>query len=288
MQSFWFSVIFLFIVVIVLDYFLGRMYQNKKQPHSSTPKMNGIAFEEINIPLSGGKNLYGWWIEATPDAPTLILVHGWSRNLSRMIKYIDRLQPLGYNLLAFDARNHGSSASEKHPTVWTFTEDILSTIKFITASGLVSTNKIGIIGLSIGGGAAINASSLNPLVTSVITVGALSHPYDVMRQEFAKKAIPDMFPKILFKYMGIRFGIDFNNIAPVNNIHNAKAKILLIHGDQDMTIPLTQGQELKKSGNPEKTELWVVPGKGHSDCEDYPEFWERVRTFLELSLPVSE
>ena len=55
--------------------------------------------------------------------------------------------------------------------------------------------------------------------------------------------------------MKLRFGIDFNRIAPVNNIHNAEADILLIHGDKDVTIPLAQGQALEKFGNIEKNAL---------------------------------
>ena len=97
---------------------------------------------------------------------------------------------MGYNLLAFDVRSHGSSSLEKHPTVWTFSEDTLATMNFIAKSGLVSANEFGIVGLSIGGGAAINAASSDHQVKSVITVAALSHPVEVMKLEFQKRKIP--------------------------------------------------------------------------------------------------
>jgi pimeloyl-ACP methyl ester carboxylesterase len=275
------------IFVILLDWFIARMYRNPKKSHQTTPAEYNIAYEEVRLPLSKRSQLYGWWISASPNAPTIILVHGWGRNLSRMLQYIVHLYPLGYNLLAFDARNHGSSSSERHPTVGTFSEDTLAAINFIVKSGLVSSSDFGIIGLSIGGGAAINAASSDKRVKGVITVGALSHPMDVMKLEFQKRNIPNFIPQWLFRYIQLRFGIDFNRIAPVNNISRATADIFLIHGGEDTTIPLAQGQMLEKVGNSEKIHLWVVPGKGHSDCETYPEFWDRVEAFLQMAIPVS-
>ena len=273
--------------VIMLDLFIASMYRNRKESHHETPAKYDIAYEDINIPLPKEARLYGWWIPASPRAPTIILVHGWGRNLSRMLQYISYLYPLGYNLLAFDARNHGSSSPEKHPTVGTFSEDTLAAINYVTQSGLTSSSEFGIIGLSIGGGAAINAASVDHQVKSVITVGALSHPVEVMNLEFQKRKIPGIIPKLLFRYIKFRFGIDFNKIAPVNNINKADADILLVHGDKDVTVPLAQGQALEKSSNSEKTHLWVVPDRGHSDCESHPEFWERVGVFLKKTLPVS-
>ena len=214
------------IFVILLDRFIARMYRNPQKSHQATPVQYNIAFKEVRIPHSKRSQLYGWWISASPSAPTIILVHGWGRNLSRMLQYIVHLYPLGYNLLAFDACNHGSSSSEKHPTVGTFSEDTLAAINFIVKSGLVSSSDFGIIGLSIGGGAAINAASSDKRVKGVITVGALSHPMDVMKLEFQKRNIPNFIPRWLFRYIQLRFGIDFNRIAPVNNISRANADIL--------------------------------------------------------------
>ena len=276
----------LILLIVFLDQFIERMYRYEKKKHRFTPEKYQIPFEEVSIPETKGGQLYGWWMPASLDAPTLILVHGWGRDLSRMMPYIRALHPLGYNLLAFDARNHGDSSPVARPTVGTFAEDTRAAVDFLAASGLTSSEGIGVIGLSIGGGAAINAASRDPLVKSVITVGALSDPIEVMKLEFQNRNIPDIIPWLLFGYMRLRFGLDFDKIAPVNNIPNASADILLIHGDEDETIPLTQGQALARTGNPARTRLWVVPGKGHSDCNAHPQFWEQVSTFLQRTLPI--
>lgn len=283
MVFFWILVLII-ILIFSLDQLVARMYRYEAKTNPVTPEKYQIPFEEVTIPGTKDALLYGWWIPAVPTAPTLILVHGWGRNLSRMMPYIRELHPMGYNLLAFDARNHGRSSPIKHPTVHTFSEDVLAAVDFIAKSGWVSSSGIGIVGLSIGGGAAINAASRDGRIQSVITVGALSHPVKVMSLEFQKRNVPDAVPWLLFHYIRLRFGIDFDKIAPVNNIPNVKTNVFLIHGDADETIPLTQGQALAEAGNSAKTHMWIVPGKGHSDCNTHPQFWEKVSAFLQETL----
>ena len=197
---------------------------------------------------------------------------------------LQKLYPLGCNLLAFDARNHGSSSPEKHPTIGTFSDDILDAVEFVDKSGWVSSGAICIVGLSIGGGAAINAAAWDARVNSEITVGAISHPIDVMMLEFQKRNIRNFIPRLLFGYMRLCFRINFDKTAPINNISNANADILLIHGKEDETIPIEQGQALAKAGNPAKNRLWIVPGKGHSNCNTHPQFWRNVGAFLQATL----
>jgi uncharacterized protein len=282
----WVIAIFI-LVIFLLDKLIERMYRNEKKSSQITPQKYDIPFDEIHIPTKNGAQLFSWWMPASPHAPTLILIHGWGRNLSRMMPYICALHPLGYNLLAFDARSHGNSSPVSHPTVGTFSEDALAAVDFISRSDLVSSREIGILGLSVGGGAAINTAGWDKRVKSIVTIGALSHPKDVMSVEFQKRNIPAFIASFLFGYMQLRFGINFNKIAPLNNIPHADADILLIHGGKDETISLAQGQALAGAGNAKKTQLWIVPGKGHSDCDSHPQFWEKVGAFLQTTLPVS-
>jgi len=275
------------ILLFLLDAVIARMVQNTQRSHQSTPEKYGISFEEVHFPVGKNGHLYGWWVPTTPTAPTLILVHGWGRNLSRMLPYIREFHPLGYNLLAFDARNHGSSTPNKTPTVWTFTQDTCAAIDSIAESRLTSSQKFGAIGLSIGGGAVINAAALDDRIRSVVTVGAFSHPIEVMKLGFQEKHIPYiLFGWLLFKYMRYRFRLDFDKIAPANNIHSAHADILLVHGEQDSTVPLAHGKALLEAGNPETTNLWIVPAKGHSDCQTNPDFWEKTGSFFQETIPI--
>jgi uncharacterized protein len=268
-----------------LDSLIDRMYAYEIEPHRVTPEKYGIPFQVVSIPAEDGGALYGWQIAASPKAPTLILLHGWGRNLARTLPYIQALHPLGYNLLAFDTRNHGSSSPVERPTVGTFAQDVVSAVKFLKRQG--KTSQIGAIGLSVGGGAVINAAGWDEHIRSVITVGAISHPVAVMKHEFRKRHIPGILASLLLGYMRRRYGVDFDAIAPVNNIRKSQADFLLLHGEQDETIPIAQARALFEAGNPAKTNLWLVPQKGHSDCHTHPLFLEKVGGFLQKTLSLS-
>ena len=287
MTFFWIFVI-LVLAVLLLDKLVDKMYGYESPPHKKTPSDFGIPFEEIRIPTVKGKSLYGWWIPGdSPDAPALILVHGWSRNVERMLPYIRKLHPEGYALLAFDARNHGSSDPEPHPTVMTFAEDTCAAVDFIQKEHPSAANAgIGIIGLSIGGGAAIDAAAMRAeAIRAVVTVGAISHPVAVMSAQFEERGVPKFVASFILGYLRLRYGMNFDAIAPIHHIPRAAAKILLIHGENDETIALSQGEALAAAGDSERTRLWVVPEKGHSNCHTHPEFWGILLDFLNEALP---
>ncbi len=287
MTLFWILIVTI-LLIFSIDQLIEHLYRYEKKTHSVSPDKYKIPFDEILIPAGKDTQLYSWWIPASPDAPTLILLHGWGRNLARVMPYIQKLHPLGYNLLAFDVRNHGSSSPEKHPTVGTFSEDTLAVVDFLAKSDLTSSENIGVLGLSIGGGAAINAAGWDTRIKSVVTIGAISHPVAVMNYEFQKRHIPNFIAVTILGYMRLRFGLDFDKIAPVKNISQTNAAILLIHGDEDETVPLSQGHALAEAGNSTQTRLWVVPGKGHSNCQSHPEFWEKINIFLQEALSTEE
>ena len=279
----------LILIVAALFGLMLQSYKNSSKPHHFTPKKFNIAFDEITFPTKNHRQLYGWWIgahtESAATSPTLIMVHGWNRNVERMLPYIEKLQPEGYNLLVFDSRNHGSSDTDGYSSMLKFAEDIMAAIDFIKHKPCAHPDRIGVIGLSIGGAASIYASAHDDRIKSVITVGAFAHPVDIMKPEFENRHIP-YFPLVwlFLKYVQFRIGASFNAIAPVNNINNSQASVMLIHGTEDVVVQMEQAVQLKSAGNPKKVRLWAVPGKGHSDCHKHSEFWGNVKGFLKKNL----
>ena len=280
----------LLITIFTFSVFISsHSYKFKKEPNKFTPAKYGYDFNEIRIPTKNNKNLYGWWVPTEnpkeEKLPTIVLVHGWSRNVDRTMSYIKQLRPAGYNLLAFDSRSHGKSDDDNPSTMIKFMEDIRSAIDYTEKQPKVDTERIGLLGLSIGGSASIYAASLDDRVKSVVTIGAFSHPRKVMTTEFKRHRIPNFpFIWIIFKYMEFRIGVKLDDVAPVNNIAKSNAQFYLIHGVNDATVPIEQGVELLNAGKSEKVKLWKVEGKEHSDCNHHPEFWGNVISFLKLNL----
>jgi len=280
------------VIVLILGFslFIGsHSYKFKKEPNKYTPAKYGFEFDKISIPTINNKKLYGWWVPADSSKkeklPTIILIHGWSRNVDRMMSYIKQLHPAGYNLLAFDSRCHGRSDDDKFSSMVKYMEDIRAAIDYSEKQKSTDENRIGLLGLSMGGSASIYAASLDKRIKAVVTVGAFSHPEKVMGLEFKKHRIPYFpFVWIIFRYMEFRIGDKFKSIAPSNNIAKSEAKFFLIHGIDDETVPIVQADELFISSNQQNTTLWKIEDKEHSNCNHHSEFWPNVLKFYKSSL----
>ena len=236
------------------------------------------------IPTKNNRSLYGWWIPGKESHPLIILVHGWGRNAGRMMPYIDQFHNAGFNLVAFDSRNHGSSDADQHSTMLKFAEDINATMEYAFEKGWMNSEKAGLIGLSIGGAASIYAAAHDDRIKAVISVGAFAEPQAVMKKQLTDRHIPTPIIWASLKYAQYKVGFKFSDIAPVNHIQNAEADILLIHGEKDVTVPVEQGEKLYANGRKGKVELWRLPNKGHSDCHFEDGYWEKVTGFINSKL----
>ena len=281
-------VLVLLVMVAVVFGLMLKAYQNKSTPHRFTPAKLNIVFKEVSFPTRNNRSLYGWWVPSVKGCdqphPVIVLMHGWNRNVERMLTYIEHLYPLGYNLLAFDSRNHGSSDKDGYSSMLKFAEDIMAAVDFLKEQPCADTEKVGVIGLSIGGAASVYAAAHDHRIKSVVTVGAFAHPVDMMKPELKKRHIPAPLISLFLKYVEFRIGASFDTFAPVNNIAKADAHFLIIHGTADETVPVEHSLRLKNAGNPDKIQLWQVPGKGHSNCNYHPGFWEKVENFFKENL----
>lgn len=276
-----FFYIFLFLLVVsaLLFYLMYSGFKKPVNPHNRIPDDLGLKIQEISFPSVKGQNIYAWKAISNPDFPTLILVHGWGRNVERMSPYLRKLCCRGFNMLAFDARGHGNSHDDGPMTMLKFAEDIGSAIAYILSDEEQKNKEILLIGLSIGGASSILAASHDDRIRKVVTVGSFAHPLEVMRKQMKDRYIPYFpFVWLFFKFVKWRTKLNFDAIAPVNNIGKAKADFLLIHGIEDKVVPIEQGHKLKKAQP--KAELWEIPGRGHSNCHLEKDFWDKISDFL--------
>jgi dipeptidyl aminopeptidase/acylaminoacyl peptidase len=286
----WIVLIIFVILSISVPLLIRVIYWNPQRRHRETPEKFGISFEEVWFPTRNRCQLYGWWIPAPAydtdnPGPTIILIHGWGRNVERMLAYIQALHPRDYHLLAFDARNHGSSGRDGYSTMVKFAEDISAAVDFVCLQPVVEPERIGVVGLSIGGSAALYAAACDPRLKAVVTVGAFAHPASIMRREFQRRRIPYFpFVWLILRYVERQVGLKLDQIAPVNNIAKIKAPVFLIHGEADEVVPVSEGREMLAAGGTAHVQLWSLPGYGHSDPHQHPEFWEKVTTFFDQAL----
>jgi pimeloyl-ACP methyl ester carboxylesterase len=252
-------------VAVLVAVTLG--WRNRRARHRRDPGSLGLAFESIRFPTLGGKKLHGWWIPSgTSGGPCLILLHGWGRNVERVLPYVEMLHPAGYDLLAFDARHHGSSDADGYASMPKFSEDVRAAVDEVARrrGAERGTVAVGVLGLSVGGSAAIHAAAHDPRIVAVATVGAFADPTDARATIGPHWWLLAPGLPLAFWYVERRTGIRFRRVAPERVIGEARARFLLIHGADDTVVPVAHAHRLAAAAGA-AARTWILPGRGHSD-----------------------
>jgi uncharacterized protein len=254
-------------------------------PARRDPGNIGVAFADVRFPTRRNRSLHGWWVPGCSGASAVLLVHGWSRNAERMLPYIEILRSSGFHLLAFEARHHGTSDRDGHSSMKKFSEDIRAAAEFAAAQSGVDPTRLGVIGLSIGGSAAIHAAAHDARLAAVVTVGAFAHPADAMRPRgIIGTCLRPGWP-LARRLIELRVGARLDELAPERHIGRLRGAVLLVHGARDTVVPVAHAYRLAR-GAVGRAQLWIMPGRGHSDPHLEPGFAERLRAFFAASLTV--
>lgn len=259
------------------------LWRNERIPPQSSPADFGYLFQEVWFPSLNGKQLHGWLVTppdgAAPEKlPIVILVHGWGRNASRTLVYLQAVQKAGFGALAFDARNHGLSERDGFASMKKFSEDIRAAATFLQKEGF--SPPFGVIGLSIGGSAALHAAAFDGRLGPVVTIGAFAHPRDAMLAlGFGRLLFAPIAP-LLFRFIEWMVGASLDSLAPERLLQRIQAPILLVHGERDQVVPPSHAKRLYAKGGP-TTKLWLLPNRNHSDVHLDKGFLEGLATFLQ-------
>lgn len=155
-------------------------------------------------------------------------------------------------------------------------------------------SRIGLIGHSLGGGVAIVQANEDERVSAVTTWAAVA---DFMRwgkktrdlwREKGRLEIENARTGQIMP-VDIRMLEDLENNADRFNIPNAAAKLhrplLIIHGEQDVSVPLDEARRISAAADPAHTVLHVLPNSDHTFGVRHPFEGETAafRQVLELS-----
>jgi uncharacterized protein len=322
----WMSFAFAATLVALVTYFAYVGYEGSRQltdPATSrncrTPATLGWQYEAINYDIAtdaelaaepdptacsrqgaaagdavtaGGVGLAGWYIPAGngagPDAPTVVLAHGWGSNKSDML---DRASVLhdGYNLLLFDQRNHGQSGEAPTTVGVREAADLRAMIDWIEASK--GADRIAVFGVSMGGATVLAEAGRDDRVDAIIVESTHTTAANAARVRVERAGYPLAMPgswAILFGSL-LRTGEDVSSADPVQAVERLDGRpLLVIHAGADATIDADDDEELataaEGAGTP--TERMVCADAGHGQvievCRE--EYIAQVLGFLERAL----
>ena len=249
-----------------------------------TAQPEGLPWRQVSIPTANGKRLFAWYIPGQAGAPALVVMHGWGGNAQMMLPLAQPLHAAGYSLLMVDARCHGQSDDDSFTSMPRFAEDIEHAMRWLAEQPEALNAPLGLVGHSVGAGAALLVAARNSHVAAVVSLAAFAHPAGIMRRWMRAKHIPfwPLGAYILF-YVQRVIGHRFDDIAPVNTIFRVNCPVLLVQGREDETVPVEEAEAIFARRQNSRVELLVIPGS-HDDYGDIGLQLGTLTSFLDRAL----
>jgi pimeloyl-ACP methyl ester carboxylesterase len=221
-------------------------------PHPPVDAERGLApgtVRELRIPGARGRQLFGWLV--TPDpaargpAPAVLVMHGWGANAGTMWPLVPPLHAAGFAVLLIDARCHGRSDDETYTSMPRFAEDIAAGLAYLRTQADIAADRVALVGHSVGAAAALLHASTHDDVRAVVSLSAFAHPREVMRRLLAEHHLP--YPVVgwyVLRHVQRVIGASFDDIAPLATLARVRCPVLLVHGRNDTTVPVSDARRL--------------------------------------------
>jgi uncharacterized protein len=212
-----------------------------------TPPDFGLQYRELDFDTEDGERLFGWWIttERAPASGDILLCHGNGGNIGDRLIDAQLLAGAGFNVLLFDYRGYGRSTGR--PDEEGTYRDGAAAREALLRQPECDPKRVVYLGESLGGAIALalavqsppRALVLQSTFTSLRSVA--HHHYPVI----PSAVVPDAYPSI-------------------RRIDKLQVPLLVLHGDRDEVVPLSEGRALYEAA-PEPKRMHVFEGLGHSD-----------------------
>ena len=241
----------------------------------------GAPHQEVTIRTDDGLDLAGWYVPSRNGA-AIVIVHG-------RIKTIEHSRMLvrhGYGVLLFDSRGRGESEGDPSMLAWEGERDVRAALEFLKAQPDVDPNRIGGLGLSVGGETLLQTAAHTEDLRAIVSEGAGIRSV----KEYAE------LPSSLEKWIGLPHVAMltaatalYTGGMPPGNLMDlveriAPRPVLLIHAGPGQGGEILNADYAEAIG--ESATVWEINGGGHMKAlKEHPaEYEQRVIAFFDQAL----
>ena len=137
----------------------------------ATPATYGLSARDVVFETEDRVRVAGWYVPSSNGA-AVVLRHGAGSTRSDVLAHAAAISRGGYGVLLTDARGHGQSGGRAMDFGWHGDLDVRAAVTFLTEQPDVDPDRIGVVGMSMGGEEAIGAAAADPRIRGVVAEGA--------------------------------------------------------------------------------------------------------------------
>jgi uncharacterized protein len=235
----------------------------------------GAPYEQVEFTTADGLHLKGWYIR--------------SRNRAAVISFPGRassqkraklLARHGYGVLLFDRRGEGESEGDPNAFGWQGVRDIPAAVAFLQRQPDVDPERIGGIGLSVGGEMMIEAAAESSELRAIVSEGASA------RSVRDVSANGSGWQELVGNGVATAATAVFTNNLPPRTLKSLVPQIsgatFFVYGERGQPAEQPANRAFYVAARGHK-EIWEVPGSGHiGGTEAQPvEYERRVTEFFD-------
>jgi alpha-beta hydrolase superfamily lysophospholipase len=232
---------------------------------SVTPRDFHLAYQSLTIETSDGERLRGWAIDDAHARARILYFHGNGGNLSLWAPILSAIAAHGYAVKAFDYRGYGLSTGR--PTERGLYRDVEAAVERFWR----------------------DASTRMPVVYWGRSLGVAMASYAATIREPDGLILESGFPDVrallrdslVFGLLAHVSSYRFPAAAFLDHLHSP-VPTLVMHGDDDHIVPISQGRALF-GGLRTPKQFVTIRGGDHNDLtpSDPENYWGAVDAFME-------
>ena len=248
---------------------------------SGVPAPNlGATPENIAFTTSDGLRLEGWFVPSRNGATVIVFPgrSGPQKQARMLIRH-------GYGVLLFDRRGEGASEGDPNAFGWVGDRDLHAAAAFLRGRPDVDPERIGAIGLSVGGEMLIHAAAHSDAFKAIVSEGASGQS---MRDGLANG---DTLDSVLGGGVNTLAVALFTNTLPPPSLKSEIPKIapnalFLVYGEKGQGGTERKPNKLFYAAAREPKQIWEVPNGQHiaGITTEPAEYERRVVDFFDRTL----
>jgi pimeloyl-ACP methyl ester carboxylesterase len=214
-----------------------------------------------------------------PPRATIFVLHGIRDNKENLRHWADHLAEAGYLAVLVDSRGHGHSSGDWLTYGVQESRDLSQLLDALHLPG-----PFGVMGISYGGATAVEWTAREPRLRGCVAVAPFASLRDIV-PVYTPRTVPVvgwLIPRFVqmrtVDAAGRLAGFDPDAASPRAAAHATKTPILIIHGNQDVTVPPRQS-ELIADGAPSVT-LMRLDAQDHDHISGDPRLWPLALDFF--------